>query len=284
MAGGFETVRGGRRLTDMRLPLFLWCLLLCGVEALPYATAQAVATEIAASETPAADVLRMEHVANAGVLLGCGEELVLVDGLYREGVPGYEVIPPLVRNAIESARPPYDSVRLVVATHRHRDHFDAAAVARHLSNNPRARFVGTPEAVEEVRAYSAVRVREAKAPESFALHGVKLRFYAIPHNPTPTGPVEHQAVEIQWCGKTLLFTGDADFKPELFRKAGVQPGRTDVLFAPFWITMSEPGRKIVREVIQPKQIWALHGDLEARERWMDAVQKFDPQARIGRLP
>lgn len=93
----------------------------------------------------------MEHVANAGVLLGCREELVLVDGLFRKGVPGYEVLPPLPRSAIESARPPNDSVRLVVATHRHRDPLDAAAVARQLSNNPRAGFVGISEAMGEVR-------------------------------------------------------------------------------------------------------------------------------------
>lgn len=263
----------------MRLPLIFSILVLFQAGAL-----LCIAEQPPASAIPAADALRMEHVANAGVLLGCREELVLVDGLFREGVSGYEVIPPLVRNAIESARPPYDQVRLLVVTHRHRDHFDAAAVARHLSNNPRAWFVGTPEAAEEVRAYSALRVRAARAPESFTLNGATLRFYAIPHNPTPTGAVEHQAVEIQWCGKTLLFTGDADFKPELFRKAGIQPGKTDVLFAPFWITMSEAGREIVREVIQPKQLWVLHGDLESRERWMDAVQKFDPEARIGRLP
>lgn len=52
-----------------------------------------------------ASALEMKPLANAGMMLTREGESVVVDGFFREGVGGYEVLPPALREAMEAARP-----------------------------------------------------------------------------------------------------------------------------------------------------------------------------------
>ncbi|MFQ5351382.1 MAG: MBL fold metallo-hydrolase, partial [Thermoanaerobaculia bacterium] len=93
-----------------------------------------------AGEAPEVQVI---YLANEGFLLEAGETKVLVDALFGEGLRGYPVVPAPIRAELEGARGRFAGVDLILASHFHGDHFDAAAVARHLRANPGAVFLST---------------------------------------------------------------------------------------------------------------------------------------------
>ena len=126
---------------------------------------------------PAAAQVEVTYLGNEGFLLTAGETRVLVDALYGDGIPGYPAVPRDVRRELEAGRGRFAGVDLVLASHAHADHFDPAAVARHLRANPAALFLSTREAVAAVRdelgEHSAAHDLLAPGPaqdQSYASH------------------------------------------------------------------------------------------------------------------
>lgn len=228
-----------------------------------------------------AQPLRMQHVANAGVLLTCGETAVAVDAFFRQGVAGYQTIPVDLREQMETARAPYDRIRLIVATHPHRDHFDAASVARHLQHNKQAVFAGTGQLADAVRAAGAANVDTVAWPAEKRVGGAAVRFLKLPHNPPHRDTIENSALVIAMCGETLLFTGDADMTMADFTNLRIQPGTITRLFAPWWMMTGRNGRQIIDTLLQPKSLWALHGDSSEPDRWQQQVRAHYPKAVIA---
>ncbi|MEL6824382.1 MAG: hypothetical protein AAFP70_21705, partial [Calditrichota bacterium] len=82
--------------------------------------------------------LEIVYLANEGVFIRSGEQEVIIDGLFREGVSRYMTLPDDLREELETASGDFESCDLILVTHLHSDHFDAASVYRHLVNNVRA--------------------------------------------------------------------------------------------------------------------------------------------------
>jgi L-ascorbate metabolism protein UlaG (beta-lactamase superfamily) len=214
--------------------------------------------------------LEIRHVANAGVSLHCGERVVLVDALFRGGVSGYETVPPAMLHDMEAARGVYGGVRLVVATHRHADHFDAESVKAHLAANPKAVFVGSSQTV------GVVGERAKLGTDVVEFDGGSVRLRVAPHNAPAGTSIENAIVDLRFCGKRLVFSGDAEVKGDWFEGlAGA-----DWAFVPWWFLTGEAGRDLVDRVLKPKQPYALHGDAN-RAKWKLAVKRNYPSARIG---
>jgi L-ascorbate metabolism protein UlaG (beta-lactamase superfamily) len=89
----------------------------------------------------------VEYLANEGVLVTGGDIAVVIDGLFGEGLPEYPVVPPAIRDSLEAALGRFRDIDLVLVTHRHDDHFDPAAVARHMEANPEATLIAPGDAV-----------------------------------------------------------------------------------------------------------------------------------------
>ena len=120
------------------------------VGALAIVSAQAPATPAAAG------TLQVTYIANQGVLLAAGDTQVLIDGLHRPYQPIYPSLPEREREEIETARPPFDGIDLILVSHVHRDHFHPEAVARHLRHNPKAVLVSSEQVVREIQALGNV--------------------------------------------------------------------------------------------------------------------------------
>ena len=70
-----------------------------------------------------------------------------------------------LRRRIETAEGEFDRLDLVLVTHSHKDHFNAAAVIRHFGNNPQAQLISTPEVVEAVASEIPI-ARRHSVPQS----------------------------------------------------------------------------------------------------------------------
>jgi L-ascorbate metabolism protein UlaG (beta-lactamase superfamily) len=202
-----------------------------------------------------------------------------VDSLFRQGVRGYETIPSDQLTRLEQAQPPFDSVRFVLATHRHADHFDAASVAAHLAANEKAEFWGTPQTADAVRTLHPQRVRQAKSGDTFAFDGGSVRFILVPHNAPHLWSIENVVLIVTYCGQTMLFTGDAETTAEAF--APVTPGKLDAVFVPWWFLTGTGGRQIVDRILRPRIVWAVHGDITNQSKWQENVLRNYPEARIA---
>lgn len=228
-----------------------------------------------------AQPLKMQHVANAGVLLTCGDTSVAVDAFFREGVQGYQTIPQQTREQMETAQAPYDRIRLILATHPHRDHFDASSVARHLQHNKQAVFAGTPQLAAAVRAARASAVETVTWPADKRWPAAAVRFLKLPHNPPHRDTIENSALLITICGDTLLFTGDAHLTTADFANLHIEPGSLTRLFAPWWMMTGRTGRQVIDTLLKPKSLWALHGDTGSPEQWQEQVRANYPAAVIA---
>ncbi|MBX9600674.1 MAG: MBL fold metallo-hydrolase [Bryobacteraceae bacterium] len=217
--------------------------------------------------------LRLTHLGNAGMLVECGSRAAIVDGLFREGVRGHERIPEALREKIESAAPPFDRIEVILATHSHADHFDAAAVARHLEANPRARFAGVPEMASLLPAGRAEAITR---PAARTFGPFEVTFQDLPHQRPVRTVVENTLHVIRACGQTVAFTGDAGQELSLYARAP----KVDILVAPYWFVTSPQGRAVVEQVFQAKDVWAVHGNTTAEE-WVPKVKQAYPQAKIG---
>jgi L-ascorbate metabolism protein UlaG (beta-lactamase superfamily) len=191
-------------------------------------------------------------------MMTCGEAAVVVDGFFRDGVKGYRTLSAGLREELETAKPPYDRVRLILATHRHADHFDASSVARHLQHNPRARFVGTPQTAEAVRALHPDRVQTVIPPADVRSGEGEARFYALPHNTPHRTAVENTAYVIRMCEETIFVSGDAEMSVEDFRKLPLKGVRINAAVLPVWFTTAPEGRRVIEEIVRPGRVYAVH--------------------------
>lgn len=256
---------------------------------------------------PAAAVpgVTVTHLANEGFLLTAGRHKVLVDALVGGGVAGYPTLPSGLRADLEAARPPFDEVALVLATHHHADHFDPRAVGAYLSANPRAVFVSTRQAAERLKAgfgrYELVRerVRGVLPAEGerwrLELPGITVEALNLTHGRRRDPPVENLGFLIELGGLVFLHAGDSVATAEDFHRNRLTAEGIDVALLPFWYLSEADGAKAVKDEIAPRRVVAMHlpetgapasyfGAPGSHEALIAAVQKHVPGAVVLREP
>jgi L-ascorbate metabolism protein UlaG (beta-lactamase superfamily) len=188
------------------------------------------------------------YVGNSGFLIWVGNRKILVDALF-EGIGGGYAPPAAVRAALLDARPPFDGIDLVLATHTHGDHFTASLVRQCLKDNPRAVFAGPVDAVEAVTKLGgrgmALRVPDG-GQTTFEVNGISVKAFPISHgNPPPGVPgIVNLAYLISVGGKKFLHPGDIDASllgPAQVRAWGLPAERIDVAFVQHFLLGIQQG-------------------------------------------
>lgn len=231
-------------------------------------------------------------LGNAGVMLEAGERRVLIDALFGDGLAGYATVEPTRRAALEAARGEFARVDLVLATHAHHDHFDAGAVARHLTANPAARFVSTPEAVAAVRARPegealAARLHAMLPPEGGreTLHvaGVTLAAFQLHHGRGLPRQVANLGFLVEIGGQRIVHLGDTEANAEELARTGLAPDGVDLALVPFWRLIDATERAGIRRALRPRRVAALHVPTAEAPAAMFGVERGRPglEAALG---
>lgn len=210
-----------------------------------------------------AEDLEITYLANEGFLLRAGEARVLVDGLFGEGLRGYGVVAREERHKLETAQEPYTGIDLVLASHVHRDHFDAEAVARFLRANREARFISTEDALKALLAVDRDLSSRASGhwpPEEERidqrLAGLDISLFNLHHGrDRPT--TQNLGLLVKICGSTVLHIGDTEADAADLRLAGLAGLRPDVALLPSWFLRPSRWSAAV-EVLRPRHIVAMH--------------------------
>jgi L-ascorbate metabolism protein UlaG (beta-lactamase superfamily) len=207
-------------------------------------------------------------IGNEGVVIATPSATVAIDALFGHGAHSFTITPDAVIDAIEAARPPFDSIDLILATHFHPDHFNPRAVARHLESNERARLVTTGQAVDLLErragAFHSIsdRVYAARAEEgvvdTLELGGVRVEAFGLSHGKVNYADVEHLGFRVSAGGFQILHLGDGIIDTRALTGAGVLDTPLDMAFLPFWYLTYPVGAALVRNRLCASRVFAVH--------------------------
>ena len=251
--------------------------------------------------------LDVRYVGNEGFLVEGAGQRVLVDGLVGN-IEGYIDPPAEIRNGLEDGTGEWRDVRVAMATHHHRDHFDAESTIRFLEANRGAIFVSTPQAFELfsdqlgseyshredlLGRFRAILPAEGVI-EPLEIEGIRIDVLNL-HHGRRTPPVENLGFIVTLGRHRFLHFGDTeakmeDFEPYLDRLRG-----TELALLPFWFLSSDWRAQMVRELIRPTWIVAAHlptpdaptghfGRWRSYDNLLQVMREAFPSARFATDP
>ncbi len=243
--------------------------------------------------------LHLTYIGCEGVLVRASAGSVLIDGLFGPEAEPFGVPNAPDLESLRHARPPFDNINVVLATHYHGDHFDAGAVADYLRASPRTRFVSTPQAVDALRSVAdddvasrATAVEPVDGTRQALDAGpIRVAAFGLSHGRVHYADVQHLAWMATLDDRTILHLGDGIIDEKSLRAAGVLDGSIDVGVFPFWFLTYPFGKRLVEKTLRPRSIFAVHIRVAEREQvvseigaWIDATPLIEPLSRyeIGR--
>jgi len=232
--------------------------------------------------------ISVTFLANEGVLLSSGSREVLIDGLFERYETGFALPADSTRSALRRAARPFDSVDLILVTHRHGDHFHPAPVAGHLLANAGAVLLTSAQVIDSLRGSLpqghrlTPRLMARTTPPGTrrreVVGGIAVDLLGLPHDGFRHRKVEHLGYIVELGGRRVLHVGDAKLDESTLAPFRLDTARIDVALLPHWVVTSESGRRMIEQWIRPRQVVAFHlGDSDA-ERVPQAVSAAVPGA------
>ena len=234
------------------------------------------------------DGVTITFLANEGVMLSSGTQKVLIDALFQKYQTGYAVPADSTRATLERARAPFDSVDVVLVTHRHGDHFHPASVAAHMRANPHAVLLTSRQVIDSLRErYDAAGLTDSRimsptvavgTRRRVVVNGITIEVLGLPHVGRRHRRVQHWGYIVELGGRRVLHVGDAEVNEEALALFRLDTARIDVALLPHWDVVSRDGHRVIERWIRPRQVVAFHvgegkGNLVAR-----AVRSVSPAA------
>ena len=233
--------------------------------------------------------LIIRHIANEGVILEHGETRVMIDGLFREDFDDYYFsLTGKNLEDLENARGPFANIDLLLTTHKHADHFRPQSVGDYLRAEPKTLFLGTPQTVADLKSMLSdfddlkARISVVSLPwygqEARTLAGVHVRALAMKHGPNRSKvAIQNHSWVVTIGGKNILHLGDAYTDTANYEPFDWEALDIDVALVPFWFFMSKNGTRMVRDVIKPDHIIAIHVERKSVAEFKEEMKKIWPE-------
>ena len=251
---------------------------------------QQVVEDADAPAAPTQSSVEITYIANEGILLTAGDTRVLIDGLFRE-YQTYPFLPQPHQDRLETAAAPFDSIDLILVSHKHGDHFHPASVARYLQSNSTAQLVSSEQVVNEIQsqtsAYAAIasRVTAVTPPlmqkVTMTAAGIQLEVLGLGHGTGRHGEIQNLGHIVTIGGKKLLHVGDANPDIGIFETFNLDQAGIDIAFLPIWFLTN--AADLIREHIRPKQIFVVHMARGAEGLEAEVLRAFPEAVPFTRL-
>jgi L-ascorbate metabolism protein UlaG (beta-lactamase superfamily) len=228
-------------------------------------------------------------LANEGVLLSSGSTRVLIDALFIKYETGFAVPAESTQAALRHARAPFDSVDLVLVTHRHGDHFHPGPAAAHLAANPGATLLTSQQVIDSMRQVPGIaRLAPRMVPRTMApgtrrrvvVNGLPVELLGLPHGGRRHRHVEHLGYVVELAGRRILHVGDAELSEATLAPLALDTSRIDVALLPAWSLTDRGSREAIARWIRPRQVIAFHLSEGAGRREVREVQEAWPGAGV----
>lgn len=248
------------------------------------AEAGADAAEPAVGDPP----ITVHYTGNEGFLVEVAGKKILLDALYREGVKGYVAPTASQSEAMETGKPPFDGIDLVLSTHYHADHFHPDAVGSFLKNNPGATFISTDQARQALEkvftGYQEIagRVRGLHPAEGTAarerVDGINLEIFNLHHG--RNRPVENLGFLIEVGGRRILHMGDTESTTTDLEPLALGKKEIDLAFVPFWYLVKGSWRETIHLAVAPRRIVVMHLPApDAGDSYIESLGGWDKVAQ-----
>lgn len=226
---------------------------------------------------------KLTYVSNAGVMLQCNDNKILIDGLCNSMPPIYKNPSNEVKELMISRVNPFDNIDALLFTHNHTDHFDAESTARLLKNNKDMFMIAPHKVVMEIKQRLPYdeRNRMIKLDDSLRriedinINGINIQSISMLHDGKEYEKVGNLAYLVDMGGKRVLHVGDAKPIEENYRYLDFANKNIDLLIAPFPYIGLPSARQVIEKYIKPRKIAVVH--LPYRELdsygWIDATMK-----------
>ena len=228
------------------------------------------------------DSVKITLIANAGVIIEYRDQQLLIDALH-EGHRFYQGTPPEAMQALLDGQPPFKSIKALVVTHNHADHFSTRFTLPVLQRYRDAEFIADESSAEALRqAYqnegepfddSRIQVMpwslpnaEERATSTYE-RVLPARIETGPFTIQPI-PFEHEGhryigfpnigLMITVAGLNILNPGDARMSAENFAILASHLPPIDVAIVMFPYIATSRGQNLVRDVIRPRSLIAVH--------------------------
>ena len=239
----------------------------------------------------ATDSLTITFLANEGVMLSSGDKKVLIDGLFLKYKTGFALPADSTQRALQQARPPFDGVDLILATHQHGDHFEPMPVAAHLRATPGATFLAAAQVIDSLRRYAPARdltparflarTTREHARRRDVVNGVSVEQLGIPHGGGwRSRGLEHVAYIVELGGRRVLHLGDASLSDDVLAPFRLDTARIDVALVPAWLLTNEKERAALERWIKPRQIVGFHLGEGEEAGAIAAIRQAAPRAIV----
>lgn len=217
--------------------------------------------------------VRITFLATAGVVLEYGGTRIMVDGLIDGNGHPFSTVPQPLKDDLLFGFEPLGTIDYLLFTHLHPDHFDSEQAITYLKNNTvKSVLLPVEESKEKLRQKGARLQHWMQAhhvpfmlPElpvgnhgRYALDGgISVTAFNTGHMGEHYASVSNYCLLLHLGGKTLLFTGDADFHEDGFALA-LSGQQVDAVFINPLFYQSPAGRDILDRIIRPRQVVLYH--------------------------
>jgi len=237
-------------------------------------------------------------VGNSGFLITVGDNKVLIDALYEAFEHGYQ-IPPTVMESLMNATPPFDNVDLILATHKHADHFSVKTVRRYLEKYPEVKFASTAQITSMLTEFGdRIITLDAKVgePVEVNIDGIEVEAIYLSHGVPLNGASEtiNNAYVAKIAGVTIFQTGDVD--PSLFTMDKMQgyhlaDKNIDVALIQHYLLSDSAYLNVVNDLINSSYLIPIHYEYnngivdwaKIKEYYPDAVY-FAKEKQTWKMP
>ena len=229
-------------------------------------------------------------MANEGVHIKSGNKSVLIDALFDDYYKDYLSLSVADRNKLISGESPFEKIDLVLATHIHRDHFEAQITGNFLSSHDESKMLSSEQVDADLKEkftdYSKIE-RQIIAHERDVyttkeeINGIEIHSFFINHaGGERTADIENMGFIIELGGKKILHLGDADMNIERFKAVDITQYNVDIALIPYWYMADENGIKIVKEQIKAKNLIGVHFPKAGSPMALEEIAKNFPKAKV----
>ena len=220
-----------------------------------------------------AQEVQIQYMANQGVWIKSQDKQILIDAVFDKEFEFLDVLPKTELELLDDAKPNYNEIDLILATHLHGDHFHPILTGNHLRANPKTEFFGPLETFsvfqQKFEGFQEISNRvhtdslQLHQTSAYSLNEIKVEALRLAHFGThPWNKAENYAYLIHLNGKKILHVGDSNLNVENISKLNLAERKIDVAILPYWQIGSSERMDLIETYIGAKQLLIAHIPLE----------------------
>ena len=209
--------------------------------------------------------LEVWPIANEGVMVKVGDQQVIIDGIFKSTYPKFASTPASVFENLQKGNEPYDNVELILASHKHSDHFSVAEISNVLMDTDETQFYVNEEMAEEMKGSDNWKEIQSMVIEfpyaeetNYSFKEINIRTFPILHARRTPSEMKNTSHLIEIDGYRVMHVGDASYGQQDLIDLNLSELDLDVLILPYWFVRDADGQAFVSKNMPARSYYINH--------------------------